>query len=236
MAFCASKSSAAFCAAFRLSDVCAPNRFVNRSTRPSVSISFWRPVKNGWQLLQISRCSSGLVDRVFHDAPHAHLTHVGLHQALHAFGVGYAGTYARADPLVVRYIRRSNDLNVAALTRRAFPRLARVRLLNRTLLRDLEAADGPADACWERWERWAAQAARERVRLEDCTGNELGQLPAVEDILDVPPAGQPVYHPNDPIAQVQALTQQIRHLSMSLQEALHAAAHVGVAQGLGQAI
>ena len=54
----------AFAAALRLSDVCAPNRFVNRSTRPSVSISFCRPVKNGWQLLQISRCSSGLVERV----------------------------------------------------------------------------------------------------------------------------------------------------------------------------
>ena len=61
----------AFAAALRLSDVCTPNRLVNRSTRPSVSTSFWRPVKNGWQLLQISRCSSGLVDRVFHVAPHA---------------------------------------------------------------------------------------------------------------------------------------------------------------------
>ena len=28
---------------------------VKRSTRPSVSISFWRPVKNGWHMLQISR-------------------------------------------------------------------------------------------------------------------------------------------------------------------------------------
>jgi hypothetical protein len=71
-------AAAAFCdffdfaAAFRLSDVWTPKRFVNRSTRPSVSTSFWRPVKNGWQLLQISRCSSGLVDRVFHVAPHAH--------------------------------------------------------------------------------------------------------------------------------------------------------------------
>ncbi|GJE85780.1 hypothetical protein PsYK624_018590 [Phanerochaete sordida] len=166
-------------------------------------------------------------------APHAHLTHVGLHQALHAFGVGYAGTYARADPLVVRYIRRSNDLNMGALTRRAFPRLAHVRLLNRTLLRDLEAADGPADSCWERWERWAAQCVREGARLEDCTGNELGQLPAVEDTVDVQPAGLPVYQLNDPIAQVQALTQHIRQLSMSLQEALHAAANVGVT-GVGQ--
>src|SRR5688500_10971190 len=60
-----------FAAALRLSDVCTPNRLVNRSTRPSVSTSFCRPVKNGWQLLQISRCSSGFVDRVFHVAPHA---------------------------------------------------------------------------------------------------------------------------------------------------------------------
>ena len=55
----------------RLSDVCAPYFFVNRSTRPSVSSSFCLPVKNGWQLEQISRCSSGLVERVFHVAPHA---------------------------------------------------------------------------------------------------------------------------------------------------------------------
>ena len=48
----------ALVAALRPSTVCAPNFFVNRSTRPSVSISFWRPVKNGWQFEQISRCSS----------------------------------------------------------------------------------------------------------------------------------------------------------------------------------
>src|SRR5205807_9744000 len=61
----------AFAAFFRLSEVWAPNFFVNRSTRPSVSISFCRPVKKGWQFEQISRCSSGLVERVFHVAPHA---------------------------------------------------------------------------------------------------------------------------------------------------------------------
>src|SRR4029079_5210739 len=44
---------------------------LNRSTRPSVSSSFCLPVKNGWQLEQISRCSSGLVDRVFQVVPHA---------------------------------------------------------------------------------------------------------------------------------------------------------------------
>src|SRR5262249_53348630 len=56
---------------FLLSDVCAPYFLVNRSTRPSVSMSFCRPVKNGWQFEQISRCSSGFVDRVFHVFPQA---------------------------------------------------------------------------------------------------------------------------------------------------------------------
>jgi hypothetical protein len=60
-----------FAAFFRLSDVWAPNFFVKRSTRPSVSMSFWRPVKNGWQFEQISRCSSCLVERVFHVFPQA---------------------------------------------------------------------------------------------------------------------------------------------------------------------
>jgi len=40
---------AVLAAFLRLSAVCAPNFFVNRSTRPSVSISFCLPVKNGWQ-------------------------------------------------------------------------------------------------------------------------------------------------------------------------------------------
>ena len=61
----------AFSACLRLSLVCAPNFLVKRSTRPSVSMSFCRPVKNGWQFEQISRCSSYLVDRVFHVAPHS---------------------------------------------------------------------------------------------------------------------------------------------------------------------
>src|SRR5688500_8135302 len=62
---------AAFSAVFRCSDVCRPNFLLKRSTRPSVSISFCRPVKNGWQAEQISRCSSGLVDRVLNVLPHA---------------------------------------------------------------------------------------------------------------------------------------------------------------------
>src|ERR1700730_5656697 len=64
----------ALAAFFRLSDVCAPNFLVNRSTRPSVSVSFCRPVKNGWQFEQISRRSSFFVERVFHVAPQAQRT------------------------------------------------------------------------------------------------------------------------------------------------------------------
>jgi hypothetical protein len=69
---------AAFSAVFRVSDVCRPNFFENRSTRPSVSISYWRPVKNGWQAEQISRCSSGLVERVMNVLPHAQRTSTSL--------------------------------------------------------------------------------------------------------------------------------------------------------------
>jgi NAD-dependent deacetylase len=70
---------AALAAVFRCSEVCAPNFLVNRSTRPSVSISFWRPVKNGWHAEQISRCSSGLVERVLNVLPHAHRTSTSLY-------------------------------------------------------------------------------------------------------------------------------------------------------------
>src|SRR3972149_7135764 len=47
---------------------------VKRSTRPAESISFCFPVKKGWQLEQISRRSSFLVERVVHVAPQAQWT------------------------------------------------------------------------------------------------------------------------------------------------------------------
>lgn len=155
-------------------------------------------------------------------APHPNLVNIGLHQLLHAFGVGYAGTYARVDPLIARYVRHSNDLNFAALNKRNFPKLARIRLLNRTLLRDLEASNGPAEICYERWERWSAQCGRERVRLEDCTGSELGQLPDLDEDLEDDDADDAVsddsYLPaGDPVEQVQYLTRQIRRLTTALQ-------------------
>src|SRR6478672_6664837 len=87
---------AVFAAAFRVSDVCAPNRLVKRSTRPSVSISFCRPVKNGWQLLQISRCSSGLVERVFHVAPHAQRASISKYLGwIPSFTACSLGTWAK---------------------------------------------------------------------------------------------------------------------------------------------
>jgi hypothetical protein len=46
----------------------------NRSTRPAVSTSFCLPVKNGWQLEQMSVWISGCVDRVWNVFPHAHRT------------------------------------------------------------------------------------------------------------------------------------------------------------------
>ena len=58
-------------AALRAATEMVPNFFVKRSTRPSVSINFCRPVKNGWQAPQISRCSSFLVERVLNVLPHA---------------------------------------------------------------------------------------------------------------------------------------------------------------------
>lgn len=54
-------------------------RLLKRSTRPSVSISFWRPVKNGWQAEQIStRRSTLFVDRVWKVLPQAQDTLIRL--------------------------------------------------------------------------------------------------------------------------------------------------------------
>src|SRR3984893_19296975 len=58
---------------FRSLDFC--NFLTNRSTRPSVSTSFCRPVKKGWQLEQISTRRSPLcVERVLKVLPQAQVT------------------------------------------------------------------------------------------------------------------------------------------------------------------
>src|SRR5437016_1221327 len=52
----------------------------NRSTRPAVSTSFCLPVKNGWQLEQISRLILPLcVERVVKVLPHAQCTRTSLY-------------------------------------------------------------------------------------------------------------------------------------------------------------
>lgn len=112
--------------------------------------------------------------------PHANITTIGCHWLHHAFGVGDAKKYAVVDPLVTHIIRRRNDVNFAALNKQSFPKLQRVRVLDRMLLRDLEAEDGPSADCFERWERWWNQCASQGVRLEDCTGALLGTLPQEE--------------------------------------------------------
>ncbi len=124
----------------------------------------------------------GWADHMFLDSfivhqPHQNITTIGLHRLMYAFGVGYAASYNKIDPYVTHSIQRQNDVNFAALNKRNFPRLQRIRALNATLLTDLEKNNGPSQRCFERWERWSRQCQREGVRLEDCTGAALGTLP-----------------------------------------------------------
>ncbi|TRM59552.1 hypothetical protein BD626DRAFT_507518 [Schizophyllum amplum] len=88
--------------------------------------------------------------------PHEHLETVGLHGLMYAFGVGYAAAYASVEPLRAHLVRRSNDMNVAALNKLYFPRLQCVRALSRSMLIDLNREDGPSveEGGLERWERW----------------------------------------------------------------------------------
>ncbi|EIN09311.1 hypothetical protein PUNSTDRAFT_113711 [Punctularia strigosozonata HHB-11173 SS5] len=113
---------------------------------------------------------------------HASVERVGLHQLLSAFGVGLA--LGPEDPVSAQVVRRANDANFAMLTKDAFPRLRAVRALSRTLLRELNRADGPAEECYPRWEAWWRQCDRQGIRLEDCTGAELGTLPETEGESD----------------------------------------------------
>ena len=65
------RTSAAVCLVDLSGNYFMPKRFLNRSTRPPVSTSFCRPVKNGWHLEQISTRIFSLVDRVWMTSPQA---------------------------------------------------------------------------------------------------------------------------------------------------------------------
>jgi len=112
--------------------------------------------------------------------PHARITHLGLHQLLNAFlppgGAGGGGVQ-----IATMLLQHTNDLTFSQLTRRLFPALKVVRVLNRTLLAGLERQNGPEDEGYARWERWEGQCKTEDVRLEDCTGALLGDLPLDSD-------------------------------------------------------
>ncbi len=104
--------------------------------------------------------------------PHARITHLGLHQLLNAFLPS-----GNNNNIALRILQHANDRTFSQLTRRLFPGLKVVRVLNRTLLAGLERQNGPEDEGYVRWERWEAQCEAEGVRLEDCTGALLGDLP-----------------------------------------------------------
>ncbi|KAI0788582.1 hypothetical protein C8Q75DRAFT_719833 [Abortiporus biennis] len=129
-------------------------------------------------------------------SPHRNIQTIGCHQLLHAFGVGIAATRV-IDPYTSNFYRRSNDLNFAALNKSNFPKLQSIRILNRSLLRDLEASNGPDEVCYERWERWWKQCASQGVKLQDCTGADLGNLPEVDDVTSE-------YEPEDEPEEVPA--------------------------------
>ncbi|EMD42207.1 hypothetical protein CERSUDRAFT_110743 [Gelatoporia subvermispora B] len=123
---------------------------------------------------------------------HPNIRTIGLHQLLYAFGVGYAAKYAQIDPLSTRLVRRQNDANFAALNKRNFPNLQCVRALSVPLLRCLEENNGPdtESDCYDRWQRWYDQCAGQGIRLEDCTGALLGELPKDESEVDATETGE----------------------------------------------
>ena len=118
--------------------------------------------------------------------PHEKITTIGLHGLMRAFGMDFMNQDDTWRSWAGQPIRRSNDLNVNALDKIAFPNLKRVRALSRPLLVALNRSDGPSQqgGGMERWERWWQHFSNMNVRLEDCTGEELGVLPGDDNGSD----------------------------------------------------
>ncbi|KAH8981485.1 hypothetical protein EDB92DRAFT_186920 [Lactarius akahatsu] len=150
--------------------------------------------------------------------PHARITHLGLHQLLNAFLPPGSGVQ-----IATMMLQRTNDLTFSQLTRQLFPALKVVRVLNRTLLAGLERQNGPEDEGYERWERWEAQCKAEGVRLEDCTGSLLGDLPLdsddewevdSEDEYEEVVEKDPGLRPSN-VKELRDLLEEIRRMSVS---------------------
>ncbi|KAJ3517702.1 hypothetical protein NLJ89_g332 [Agrocybe chaxingu] len=114
--------------------------------------------------------------------PHWNVTMIGLHGLSYAFGVGYNAVRASSQPMSARLFTRANELNFAALNRRNFPKLQRIRVLSRTVLNDLNDENGPQGEGYQRWSKWWKACVRAGIGLEDCTGQSLGVLPQDESV------------------------------------------------------
>ncbi|KAF6760232.1 hypothetical protein DFP72DRAFT_100243 [Ephemerocybe angulata] len=109
--------------------------------------------------------------------PRPNIHTIGLHGLSLAFGVGPANTAMATT----RLTQRSNDLIMAALSKRNFPNLQRVRALSRPMLMDLNRAGQPNEdnGGMARWTNWWDTFADAGIALEDCTGDSLGNLPEI---------------------------------------------------------
>ncbi|KAJ3573805.1 hypothetical protein NP233_g2190 [Leucocoprinus birnbaumii] len=132
-----------------------------------------------WRIIPNDGVSSELV-RV----PHFNITSIGLHGLYYAFGVGHGAAHAQGAPITAQIIRKSNDMNVAALNKLNFPKLECVRILSSVVLKDLERENGPSGDGVQRYDNWWNTLSRAGIRLEDCTGAPLGTLPQDEDEED----------------------------------------------------
>lgn len=129
-----------------------------------------------WRIMPNDGIASELV-RV----PHFNITMIGLHGLYYAFGVGHGAAHAQGAPITAQIIRKSNDMNVAALNKHNFPKLECVRILSSVVLKDLERENGPSGEGLQRYDNWWNDLSRAGIRLEDCTGAPLGTLPPNED-------------------------------------------------------
>lgn len=158
----------------------------------------WRPAngQNDNSGSNVSRFNS------IANSPHSHITTIGLHGLQYAFGAASLNLSSNPldiDPLDIASVNahltlRANENNFSALTKRWFPRLERVRILDRSVLRYLHESELNRETDYsgrlndiervgvaERYDSWCSRCYEIGVRLEDCTGGLLGVLPADEE-------------------------------------------------------